>query len=119
MQTPKKTTRTEPDQLKALPLFFFKLYEQATVIVQIFWGLWLIPFGLLVHKSVFIPRILGILLVLGGLGYAIANAIALLFPRYSGVVGRIVTIPSMIGEFGIIFLLRTRGVRSTPPQSQN
>ena len=46
-------------QLDALALLFLRLHEQGTEIVQIFWGLWLFPYGILVIRSGFIPRLLG------------------------------------------------------------
>ena len=47
-------------QRNSLMMLFIELYEQGVIIVEIFWGLWLLPFGLLVIKSEFIPRIIGI-----------------------------------------------------------
>ncbi len=37
--------------------------------VSIFWGLWLFPFGYLVYKSGYIPKLFGVLLMLGCFGY--------------------------------------------------
>src|SRR5688500_6157030 len=50
-------------ELEALGMLFLRLHGAGLFIAQIFWGLWLIPFGLLVMRSGFIPRILGILLI--------------------------------------------------------
>jgi hypothetical protein len=47
-----------------------------------FWGLWLIPFGLLVYKSVFIPRVLGNLLILAGIGYTVDSLTFILVPTF-------------------------------------
>ncbi len=57
------------DQLHAQVMIFFDLHEHGINIAQIFWGLWLFPMGYLVFKSGFLPGILGILLIIGGLGY--------------------------------------------------
>lgn len=102
----------QPEQLHALVMVFFKLYEQGIFVAQIFWGLWLIPFGLLVYKSGFIPRLPGIFLVLGGVGYVVASVTELAFPQYGPSVGPIVTIPSAIGEFSVLFWLLIWGVRT-------
>lgn len=61
------------DQLHALVLVFLNLHQQGINIAQIFWGLWLFPMGYLVFKSGFLPRILGIFLVIGCLGYLIQS----------------------------------------------
>jgi hypothetical protein len=51
------------DQLDALAFLFLRLHGQGLVVAQIFWGLWLFPFGVLVIQSGFIPRILGYFII--------------------------------------------------------
>src|SRR2546430_10250779 len=50
----------EKPQRDALAMLFLRLDGQGTVINEIFWGLWLLPFGLLVMRSRFLPPILGV-----------------------------------------------------------
>jgi hypothetical protein len=59
------------EQLQALALLFLRLHSRGSNIAFIFWGLWLLPLGYLVFQSGFLPRILGVLLVVSGLGYLI------------------------------------------------
>jgi hypothetical protein len=59
------------DQLQALVMLFLNLDEHGFYIAHIFWGLWLFPMGYSVYKSAYIPRILGILLIIAGFGYLI------------------------------------------------
>ncbi len=66
------------DQLHALAYLFLRLHSQGLLIAQIFWGLWLFPMGYLVFKSGFLPRILGILLMIGCFGYVIQSFAAFL-----------------------------------------
>ena len=66
------------DQLQALVYLFLRLHGQGLLIAQIFWGLWLFPMGYLVFKSGFLPRILGVLLVIGCFGYMTQSFAALL-----------------------------------------
>ncbi len=66
------------DQLQALAYLFLRLHRQGLNIAQIFWGLWLFPMGYLVFKSGFLPRILGILLMIGCFGYVIQSFAAFL-----------------------------------------
>ncbi len=54
----------QADQLQALAMLFLSLYKNGFMIAQIFLGLWLLPLGYLVFKSGFLPRILGILLII-------------------------------------------------------
>lgn len=66
------------EQLQALAYFFVRLHSQGLNIAQIFWGLWLFPMGYLVFKSGFLPRILGVLLMIGCFGYVIQSFAAFL-----------------------------------------
>jgi len=66
------------DQLQALAYLLLRLHSQGFLIAQIFWGLWLFPMGYLVFKSGFLPRILGILLMIGCFGYVIESFAAFL-----------------------------------------
>lgn len=50
---------------------FLKLHQHGIFVAQIFWGLWLLPMGYLVFKSGFLPKFIGILLMLGGAGYLV------------------------------------------------
>ena len=59
------------DQLHAQVMLFLNLHEHGIQIASIFWGLWLLPLGYLVFKSGFLPRILGVLLMIGFFGYLI------------------------------------------------
>ena len=74
-------------QLQDVSQLFLKIHGYGLMTVEIFWGLWLIPFGLLVYKSVFIPRVLGVLLISAGLGYTIDSLTFLLFPGFPADVG--------------------------------
>jgi len=59
------------EQLQAMALLLLRLHNSGTGIAFIFWGLWLFPLGYLVFKSGFLPKILGILLMVGCFGYLI------------------------------------------------
>ena len=70
------------DVLPAHVMLFLDLYEYGLRIAYIFWGLWLLPLGYLVFKSGFLPRILGILLIIAGFGYLIEVVVYFLFPNF-------------------------------------
>jgi hypothetical protein len=56
------------------------LHAQGIAVAQVFWGLWLFPLGYLIFKSGFLPRILGIVVIVGGTGLLIDSAVFFLFP---------------------------------------
>lgn len=101
----------ETGQLHALVKLFMDLYGQGIVVNEIFWGLWLIPFGILVIRSGFIFKIPGYFLIAGGLGYMAGSLTSLLFPGYGQVVTQYATIPADIGEFSMMFWLLIKGVK--------
>ncbi|MCL4262030.1 MAG: DUF4386 family protein [Anaerolineae bacterium] len=69
-------------QLQSLSLLFINLHEYGIYIAGIFWGLWLFPMGYLVFRSGFLPRILGVLLMIGCFGYLIDSFTAFLLPGF-------------------------------------
>lgn len=105
----------EPTQLHALAMVFLNLQEYGTNIVQIFWGLWLLPFGLLVFKSGFFPKILGILLIMACFGYVAHSFTFLLFPRYGDIVSSYAAVPGAIGELSMVLWLLIIGTKEQKP----
>src|SRR6266481_6162696 len=78
----------EKPQRDALALLFLKLHNHGFGIAEIFWGLWLFPLGLLVYRSGFFPRILGVLLVLRCFAYVVESFVFFLLPYYGDIVSR-------------------------------
>lgn len=66
------------DQLQALAYLLLCLHSQGLLIAHIFFGLWLFPMGYMVFKSSFIPKIVGVLLMIAGLGYVVQSFAAFL-----------------------------------------
>lgn len=97
-------------QLDSLSFLFFRLHGQALLIAEIFWGLWLYPFGTLVIRSGFIPRFLGFLLFIAGAGYLIDSFTILVLPIYKQVGGQIAMILQLC-ELPIIFWLLIWGAK--------
>ncbi len=90
-------------------MLFLKMHGYGVSILKVFWGLWLVPFGQLVYQSRFIPKILGILLIIGGIGYVLDTLTFLLLPEYRGAVARFAILHSL-GEVLIILWLLIKGV---------
>jgi len=104
------------DQLNALMMLFLDLHSQGLLIVEIFWGLWLVPLGLLVIKSRFMPGFLGVLLIIGSIGYCVDFLTRLLFPSYTAMVSPIAG-ASKFGELAMILWLVFKGVGSQPARA--
>jgi Domain of unknown function (DUF4386) len=101
-------------QRQALAMQFLNLHAEGFAVAGIFWGLWLFPFGILVFKSGFLPRILGVLLIAACFGYLADSLTSLLLPSYEDVVGRIANIPLTLGEPAILLWLLIRGAKDQP-----
>jgi len=97
-------------QLQALAMFFLNLHKNGFMIAQIFYGLWPLPLGYLVYKSGFLPKILGILLMIDCFGVMIWFFQYFLFPGYE-----VITYPglaiSFIAEVGLTLWLLIKGVK--------
>src|ERR1051326_5450778 len=96
-------------QRDALAMFFLRLHGQGELTNEMFSGLWLFPMGLLVFRSGFLPRLLGVWLVIAGFGWLTLNFIALVFPTYYDRAFTIIQ-PVVLGEMAFALWLLIRGV---------
>ena len=101
----------ELSQRQDFAMLFLKINDYVTMILVMFWGLWLLPFGRLVYKSGFIPRVFGWCLFIGGIGWVIDSVMILLFPVYSQFISQYVMITGTIGEIPIMLWLLIKGVK--------
>lgn len=97
-------------QRAALAMLFLKLHSQEVVAAEIFWGLWLFPLAMLAYRSRYVPRLLGIWLVVNGLAYLALSFTGLLWPQY---LDRIATIafPAQLGEVAFMVWLLLVGAK--------
>jgi hypothetical protein len=103
-------------QLDAMSYLFIRLHSQGITVASIFWGLWLFPFGLLVIRSGFIPRVLGYLLMIAGSAYLVTAFIVLILPQYAPIV-RQVALPLESAELPIILWLAIWGAKVRKPEA--
>ena len=104
----------QKSQLDAQGMLFLQLHDQGVIVVSIFWGLWLFPFGVLVMRSGFIPRILGVLLIAACFGYVINALTLLLVPNYAPAVNLmniLYVILGAVGEGSTLLWLLIKGVK--------
>lgn len=104
-----------PAQLQSLAMIFLNLDKQGSLIAEIFWGLWLLPLGVLVFKSGFFPKILGVFQVIACFGYLAGFLLVFLFPGYRGMIHPIINV-MIFGELPFILWLIIRGARLKPPR---
>lgn len=93
-------------QLQAQAMLFLDLYDGGLLIAQVFWGLWLLPLGWLVFKSGFLPRLLGILLIIACAGYLLDVVLGVLVPSAGAKIGQF----TFLGEVLLPLWLVVKGV---------
>jgi len=99
-------------QRDALAMVFLKLRDHQNTAAEILWGVWLLPLGLLVYRSRFLPRFLGVWLAIGGFAYVILSLTGELLPQYQGKVFTY-SQPAFFGELAIMLWLLIKGAK--PP----
>lgn len=104
------------EQIQAQAMLSLRSYANLTRVAELFWGLWLLPFGLLVYRSGFLPRVLGILLMAGSFGYAFNFFAKVLWPVYATTsLPMLLPLPAHIGEIGIMLWLVLVGTTLRKP----
>jgi len=106
-------------QRDALGMLFVRLHSQGILIDEMFWGLWLFPFGLLVYRSGFLPRFIGVWLMINCFGYVVLSVTALFFPAYYETAFKMAQ-PVLFGELAIMLWLLIKGAKvpTTPSTLQ-
>ncbi len=103
------------NQIQTLISMFFDLHKYGMQIVGIFFGLWLLPMGYLVIKSNYIPKIIGVLLIITCLGYLIDFTTFFLFPKF----GIIISEYTWLGEVLMVLWLLIKGVNVEQFEKRN
>src|SRR5437868_7453272 len=106
----------EKSQRDALAMLFLNLHHHGFVVAEIFWGLWLFPLGLLVYRSRFLPRFLGVWLALAGCAWIILSLTGILLPQYQDKVDTY-SQPAFFGEIAFMLWLAIKGAK--PPALGN
>ncbi len=98
-------------QRQSLAMLFYNLYQHGYMIGQIFFSLWVLPLGVLIYKSGFIPKVLGILFMIETISGLLAVTVHFLLPNST--IESIMMLPMMIAEFSFMFYLLIRGVNES------
>jgi hypothetical protein len=91
-------------QRNALATLLININRLGTPVSELFWGLWLLPLALLVYRSGFLPRVLGVWLVLNGIAYVVVSFTGILLPEHVPIVNTI-TFPFLLGEIAFLIWL--------------
>ena len=100
----------EKPQRDALGMLFLRLHHQEILAAEILWGLWLFPLAILVYRSRFLPRFLGVWLIINGFAYVTISFTGLLLPHYEDTVSNY-AFPALLGEMAFMLWLVIKGAR--------
>lgn len=103
----------ETPQREALAMLLLYFDRQGVYVSELFWGLWLLPLGILIWRSRFLPRWLGGWLFANGLAYVAVSATGLLAPHLAKAAMTYAT-PLLFGELALVLWLLIAGVREAP-----
>jgi hypothetical protein len=98
-------------QRQSLAMLFYNLYGHGYMIGQIFFALWVLPLGVLIYKSGFIPKIFGILFVIETIFGFMSAIVHFLVPN--GMAETVLLLPGTIAEFAFMFWLLIRGINES------
>ncbi|MGR3812029.1 DUF4386 domain-containing protein [Jiulongibacter sp. NS-SX5] len=96
---------------QSMSMLFLKVNSIGTMAVEIFWGLWLLPLGILFIKAVFMPSVIGYLLILGCLSYLIESFTGVMGFELSEDLSSALMIPLSLGEMSTILWLLIKGTK--------
>ena len=99
-------------QRDALAMLFLNLHGRGFVVAEMFWGLWLFPLALLVYRSRFLPRFLGVWLALAGFAWVILSLTGVVLPQYADKMDTY-SQPAIFGEIAFMLWLLIKGAK--PP----
>jgi len=99
-------------QRDALAMLFLHLRDHQNTAAEILWGLWLLPLAVLVYRSRFLPRFLGVWLIINGFAYVILSFTGILLPQYQNKVF-IISQPALFAEVALMLWLVIKGAK--PP----
>jgi uncharacterized protein DUF4386 len=99
-------------QQDGLAMLLLRLRDQQNIAAETLWGVGLLPLGVLVYRSRFLPRFLGVWLTINGLAYVIISFTGELLPRYQDKVFTYSS-PARWAELAFMLWLVIKGAR--PP----
>ena len=100
----------ELTQRQDLAMLFLKINDYGVLTLELFWGLWLFPLAILVYRSRFLPRFLGVWLIINGFAYLATSFTGLLLPQYKEAISNI-ALPALFGELAFMLWILIMGTK--------
>ena len=97
-----------------MAMLFLRLHAHQYTAAEILWGAWLFPLGMLVYKSRFLPRFIGVWLIINGVAYVVLSLTGFLWPQYEDKVFLLAQ-PALFGEVALMLWLLIAGAKEPAP----
>jgi len=103
-------------QLQSMAMLSYTAYGHGYMIGQVFFALWVLPLGLLIYRSKFIPKVFGVLFLIEVCGGLLSVAVHFLIPDVS--IETVLLLPGTLAELGFMFWLLIRGINASKVPAQ-
>ena len=100
-------------QRDALAMLLLRLRDHQNTAAEMLWGVWLLPLAILIYKSRYMPRFLGVWLFINGIAYIAVCLTGIMWPQYQGKVWNYLQ-PAIFAEVAVMLWLVIKGAK---PQS--
>jgi hypothetical protein len=97
-------------QRDALVMLFVQLRDHQNTAAEVLWGMWLLPLAVLIYRSRFLPRFLGVWLVANGIGYIALSLTGVMWPQYQNKIFMF-SQPALFGELALMLWLVIKGAK--------
>lgn len=114
-QNPAWLAAFDQPQRDAFVMLFVQLHEHLITASEILWGVWLIPMGLLTYRSGFLPRFIGVWLLINGATYVLLSVSRVMIPDHAGAFFNYAQ-PALFGELVIMLWLLVKGASPAPSE---
>lgn len=111
-------TSFSTQQVQEIATGFIRLGNFGAQLSTILWGLWLFPLGLLVYRCGFIPKLLGILLMVNGVGYVVTGFAFIILPDLHGTISKVMYPTYFLGEIPFMLYLAIKGIKNSSKERQ-
>jgi hypothetical protein len=103
-------------QRQDIGMLFLKISDYGVLTLEMFWGLWLLPLALLVYRSRFLPRFLGVWLAITGIFYLVLSFTSIMLPQYKDMISNSpFALPAEVGEVALMLWLLIKGAKNNVP----
>ena len=99
-----------PEAINALAYHSLKAHSFGYHIALVFFGFYCMSIGVLIFRSNFLPKVLGILMVIASISYLINSFVSILAPNLASYLGMFILLPALVAELSLALWLTIKGV---------